>query len=263
MFQIKTNVMVFSFIMLLSGVAEAWATYNLAVMPVRSERDTKQSFNNLADYITRATGHEVKLKTYPDFKSYWKAIRADEVDFVLDAAHLVDYRVQRKHHQVLAKVKDKVSFSLVTNADNPILDAEELVGKKISVLTFPSRGVLEVNKMFTDVDGRASKQVVKSYNQATFLLETGKVDAAMIPTPMLNRLTNLQVIQTTEQWPHMGFTASSKVPVKVKSSVVRALLRAPKSAYGLEALEHSGLSGFEPADHVVYEGYSQIFGKTF
>jgi uncharacterized protein involved in type VI secretion and phage assembly len=67
---------------------------------------------------------------------------------VLDAAHLVDFKVKKLEYEVLAKIKDKVSFSFVTASQNQNLDPEELIGKKVTCMV-PPRGAL-TNSKFAD-----------------------------------------------------------------------------------------------------------------
>jgi phosphonate transport system substrate-binding protein len=237
-----------------SSVASA---YELAIMPVRSKALTEKLYQPLADYLSKATGKPIHLKTYNNFVNYWQDMRDGKLDIVLDAAHFVDYRAKQKEHQVLVKLKDKVSFSLVSSEDLAILEPAELIGKPIACLPPPSRGNLEIDSFFKNPIRQPRKVEVKSYEEAVMLLEQGKVQAAVIPTPMLNAFPNLMVIDSTDLWPHMAMTASANVPTEVKSAIAKALLGMEKDMQGNEALANSGLTGFEPADHSLYDGYSK------
>jgi phosphonate transport system substrate-binding protein len=242
-------------LMFVSSVASA---YDLSIMPVRSEALTEKLYQPLAEYLSQATGEPINLKVYNNFVNYWQDMRDGKLDIVLDAAHFVDYRTRKQEHQVLVKLKDKVSFSLVSTEDLAILEPSELVGKPIACLPPPSRGNLEIDQFFKNPIRQPRKVEVKSYEEAVNLLKEGKVKAAVLPTPMLNSFPNLMVIDSTDLWPHMALTASANVPTEVKSAIAKALLHMSRDQRGAEALEVTGLTGFEPADHTLYDGYSKM-----
>jgi phosphonate transport system substrate-binding protein len=231
--------------------------YDFAIMPVRSKAQTIQFYQPLIDYLAKASGQPVKLKAYNNFVNYWQDMRDGKMQFVLDAAHFVDYRVSQQEAQVLVKVLDQVSFSLVSTEEASILDVDELIGKPIACLPPPSRGNLEIDKFFKNPLRQPRKVEVKSYEDAVAKMKSGKVKAAILPTAMLGGFPDLNVIDTTELWPHMGITASKAVPTEVKSAVARALLGITRDKQGSEALAVTGLAGFEPADASTYEGYSK------
>jgi phosphonate transport system substrate-binding protein len=233
------------------------AAYDLAIMPVRPKALTEKLYQPLADYLAKATGKPIKLKAYNNFVNYWQDMRDGKFQLALDAAHFVDYRVKQQQHQVLVKLRDQVSFSLVSTENESILEPSELIGKPIACLPPPSRGNLEIDNFFKNPIRQPRKVEVKSYEDGVELLRNGKVKAAMLPTPMLNAYPNLMVIAGTELWPHMAVTASPEIPTEVKSGIARALLGMSKDKLGTAILESSGLNqGFEPADHSQYDGFS-------
>jgi len=231
--------------------------YDFAVMPVRSKDQTQQAYDPLMKYLSQASGQPVKLKAYNNFVNYWQDMREKKFDFALDAAHFVDYRAIQQEHQVLAKIQDQVSFSLVTTENEAILEASELAGKPVACLPPPSRGNLELDTFFKHPLRQPYKVEVKSYELAIAMMMVGKVKAAIIPTPMLNAYPELMVVESTNLWPHMGLTASNNVPTEVKSAVAKALLSISDNKQGSEALTVLGFAGFQPADQSMYRGYSK------
>ena len=123
---------------LVSFAAQA-ATYTFVVQPILPPAQTKKAFLPLTKYLSKQTGHEIKLVTSINFLSYWETMRkGNKYDIILDAAHLTDYRVQRMGYKVLAKRADVVSYTLVTGENADILDAEELIGKSVATIGSPS-----------------------------------------------------------------------------------------------------------------------------
>lgn len=236
--------------------------FDFAVMPVRSQAKTEELYKPLMAYLSKATGKKIKLKSYNNFVNYWQDMRTGKFDFALDAAHFVDYRVKTQENQVLVKIKDQVSFSLVSTEANSVIDTDELIGKSIACLPPPSRGNLQIDDFFTHPIRQPRKHEVKKYEEGVELMKAGKVHAAMMPTAMLGGFPDLVVIETTELWPHMGVTASAKVPTKVKAALAKALLSLSRDKKGAAILSKIGFVGFEPADHSVYDGYGKYL-KTY
>jgi len=235
---------------------------DLVVQPILAQKQLKSSFKPLADYLSKKTGTKINFIAYSNFLRYWDDMRAGKFDLVLDAAHLVDYRAQKLGHEVLAKVEDKVSFSLVTTEENSVIDVEELVAKRISALAPPSRGNLQIDKFFPNPLRQPFKTETRSFREAIKLLQKGKVHASVIPTPMVQVFPGLYVVETTDLWPHMGFTASQNVPVDVKAALSEALLAMKEDKAAAAALKASQITGFEKGDNSDYRGFMRLLVDT-
>lgn len=251
----KKTITTFFLFVAFSLTNSAFAAYDMIVMPVMPAKELKKAYAPLTQYLSKTTGQKINLVTSPNYLAYWQRMKKGEYDLVLDAAHLVDFRVKKLDYDVLAKVKDKVSFSIVSAGHNPILDPDELIGKQVACMVPPSRGGLQIDQYYPNLMRQPIKVQVDSFEEAVYKLNSGQVDAAVIPTPLLNKYTNLNVIESTELWPHMGLTASPSVPDSVKASIKKALTDATFEEKRTQMLASAGMSGFELADNTVYDGY--------
>ena len=103
-----------SLLLVVSGVSSA-ASYYLSVQPVLPRDQIQHNYQPLAKYLTETTGHTIVIMSYRNFLTYWARIqKATDMHFILDAAHLTDYRIQRKDYKVLVKLPDTVTFTVVT-----------------------------------------------------------------------------------------------------------------------------------------------------
>ena len=131
-----------------SGVTSA-ASYYLSVQPVLPRDQIQHNYQPLAKYLTETTGHTIVIKSYRNFLTYWARMqKARDMHFMLDGAHLTDYRVQRKNYKVLAKFPDTVTFTVVTSEENFVFEMEELISKKIASMASPGMGAVRLNGMF-------------------------------------------------------------------------------------------------------------------
>ena len=128
------------------AASKAEDSLTLVIQPIFGMEKTRESFQPLADYLTGITGKTVKIKTYPNFITYWNETRNGYAfDLILDAAHFTGYRAREMGFDILAKVPGTVSYSVVTPESSLIIDIDELVGKKIATLGPPSMGAAKVS----------------------------------------------------------------------------------------------------------------------
>jgi hypothetical protein len=185
------------------------------------------------------------------------------MDFVLDAAHFTDYRVQRKGYKVLVKFPDTVSFTVVTGENNFVFDMEELISKKIATMASPGMGAVRLNSMFPNPVRLPFYIEASDSVDAVQKVIDGRADAAIIPSPLVGNYESLNSVLSTDPVPHMAMSASPEVPDEVALAVKQALLDATKTPEGKKMLEEMRIEYFENADAQVYAGYAQLLEGMF
>lgn len=239
-------------------------TINFVVQPIFSPEQTQKVYQPIIDYLAEETGEEFKLVTAKSFLSYWEAMkRNQEYHLIMDAAHFTDYRVAKMGYRVLAKIPESVSFTLVTNGENLILDANELIGKSVATLPPPSMGSVRMAQMFPHPARQPELFSSTSTTQAINDVKKGKYLAALIPTPLLNNHPDLNVIKITDAVPHMAISASPKVPAEIQDKIRKALVKAHETVQGNRCLKKLAIDKFEPASNRTYKGYKQLLAGVW
>lgn len=238
--------------------------YTLSVQPVLPAKQIKTNYRPLADYLSQKTGHEFTIVSYRDFLTYWiRMKKGKQLHFILDGAHFTDFRIQRKGYQVLVKMPDTVSFTVVTNEDNLVFDMEELVSKKIASMPSPGMGAIRLNEMFPNpLRLPISIQASDSVDAVKKVLD-GSVDAAIIPSPLVGRYSGLNTVISTEPVPHMALSASPAVPKDVAQAVKNALLEATNTAAGKKMLKDLNIAYFENTSAKTYAGFADMLDGVF
>jgi len=250
-------------LLVVSGVSSA-ASYYLSVQPVLPRDQIQRNYQPLAKYLTETTGHTILIKSYRNFLTYWARMqKATDMHFMLDAAHLTDYRVQRKNYKVLAKFPDTVTFTVVTAEENFIFEMEELISKKIASMASPGMGAVRLNSMFPNPVRLPFYIEASDSVDAVQRVLDGSVDAAIIPSPLVGNYENLNSVVSTEPTPHMALSASPDVPDEVALAVKQALLDAIKTPAGKKMLEEMNIEYFEDADAEIYAGYAELLEGMF
>ena len=229
----------------------------LAIQPILGEEQTRTVYQPLADYLSKVTGKKCRIYTRPNFLAYWDTMRkGGEFDLVLDAAHFTDYRVQKLSYVVLAKAPDTVSYSLIVRDNNPIFDPIELVGKRIATYGSPSIGAARLNAMFPNPSRQPISVEVESAEKGMQLLIDAKVDAAILPTPIVSQRMaqgGISVVTTTEPIPHVALSAAPSIAAPLREQIRRAIVDANKSDEGKKMLQQIGFERFDPATAAIYK----------
>lgn len=246
----------------MAPLAFAADTLRFMVQPVLNEAQTRKAFAPLAEFITNVTGRPVEIVTAPNFLAYWDTLRRNNYDLTLDAAHFTDWRVQKFGFEILGKVPDTVSYSLITLDENPILDPNELIARRVATLGSPSIGAARLNALFPNPVRKPLIMEVGSAEQGIEWLAAKKVEAAILPTPLVSqemaRRGNIAVVLTTDPIPHIALSASPRLPAALRDSLKRALLGAHRTPEGRDMLKKVGFERFDPATPSVYAGQANI-----
>lgn len=235
----------------------------LAIQPVLSETRTQAVFRPLAKYLEEKTGRKVRILTMPNFLAYWDLVRRPEqYDLSLDAAHFTDYRADKENFEVLAKIPDFVSYSIVVRQENLVFEPSELVAKSIATLGAPSIGAARLNAMFPNPLRQPAMVEVPSTEVGMEMLLDKKVFAAIMPTPIVSQYMANQapiaVVSTTEPIPHIALSASLNLDASTRNTIRSALVNASKTTDGQAMLKKIGFAKFDPASSKIYRGQAHI-----
>ena len=235
----------------------------LAVQPILEEEQTRKVFQPLCDYLAQATGRRCRIFTSPNFYAYWDNVRQSTAfNLVLDAAHFTDYRAQKLGFEVLAKIPDTVTYTLITRDSELILDAAELVGKRVATLGIPSIGAARLNGLFPNPSRQPVVIEVGAAEKGMRLLLDGKVNAAILPTPFVSQQmasgAGVSVVLTTDPIPHIALSTSSSIDASTRTALRNALLSAHTREDGRKMLKLIGFERFDPASLAVYAGQGMI-----
>jgi phosphonate transport system substrate-binding protein len=250
-----------------SAAFAAAGTLTLAVQPILSEQRTQEAYRPLCDFISEITSMPCEVRTAPNFLTYWQTTYKGSFDLFLDAAHFTDYRAQKLNYSVLAKVPDKVSYTLVVRDDRLVFDASELIGKTIATLGPPSIGAARLEAMFPNPTRQPIIVEVASAEEGLQQLIAGEVAAAILPSPLISQQmaagAGIAVVTITPQIPHIALSASPNVDADVRKRISDALVGANRTPRGQAMLEAIGFPAFDPANAEIYAGQSDILKGTW
>ena len=256
---IRSTLLATLFLALPAPAAQAADPLILVVQPINSQETTVANYGPLTEYLSRRTGRSVVLKPVSNYLSFWGMARRErQFDLALDAAHMTSYRIAVHNDHVIAKVKSKVSYSVVTRDDSMIMDMDELMGRRIATLPSPGLGAIRLLNMYPNISRQPVLVVVQNAEQAIAKLRDGRADAAIIPSPLVGSYEGLSVVEVTEQVPAPAFTVSDQVPTQTANALRTVLLGMTQDEQGQAILKAARISGFEAASDEDYAGYHQL-----
>jgi len=255
-------------VLLLAGASLASAahaaTWRFAVPPFLPQAELKAQYTPLIEFLNATTGENFELVTSSSYLSYWNtAIKGGAYDLVLDNAPMIDFRVQRQKFTVLAKITGVISQSVVTNEKTNIFEANELVGKKVATVATPNLSALAMFQIFSNPMRQPDFIYANDARAAVQMVQANQVVAAIVPTPIAIQFTNLNVVTTTEQIPHLAIAAAPSLPPEVQGKVKQALLNASQTELGQKALTSLNTTRFEAASNADYSGYAKWLEGTY
>ena len=254
----KLSILCFALCVLFTGRVVA-LELSLSIQPVLPKSEILKAYQPLADYLSAQTGHSVGIKAHANFLTYWSDMRrSKEHHLVLDAAHFTDYRARTRNYDVLAKLPDSVSFSIVTHEDELVFDVDELVLKKVATMVSPSVGAIRLLDLFKNPMRQPRIVYARDSNDAAQQVLQGKAYAAIIPTALVSRFDGLNTVMTTHTLPHMAFSASPDIPLDVRQAIKQALVSARETAAGQAMLQKLNFTAFEDAGAHLYQGYHAL-----
>jgi hypothetical protein len=235
----------------------------LLIQPILSEEQNRKAFTPLCAFIAQHTQRDCRIQTSPNFLAYWDTIRRNQgYHLALDAAHFTDYRVQKLGFQVLAKMPDSVSYSLIVPNDALVIDPDELIGRTIATLGPPSIGAARLNALYPNPARQPRIQDVNSVEEGVSLVAKKRVQGAILPTPVvaqqLARGAPIQVVMTTEPIPHIALSASPALDAIVRERLRAVLLDAGNNEGGRKMLKDIGFAGMEAVGKDTYANQSRL-----
>lgn len=239
------------------------------IQPILDQKRAALVYLPLAQYLSQKTGQQIQLKTSYDFADYWFRLKkGTEFDLVLDGPFYTDYLIQEQKFIPLVKVPGVVSYTLAGSPLAGYFEPSDLIGKKIATLIPPAPAGLLLAKMFPHPSRQPYIVPTKSSGEALQLLTDGKVDAAMVPTPLVGRAMSegreIATIVVTKQVPHITLSASPKLNPSIRAKIKQILLEAMQNDQGKEVVTKVGFrEGFEEASADIYIGYSGYLNQAW
>jgi ABC-type phosphate/phosphonate transport system substrate-binding protein len=204
----------------------------MTTAPTQSVADTHKLYGPLAEYLSQASGKQVKLVPVRNFLEYTSKMRKDEFDIIFDGPHFVGWRMTHKEHVPLARLPGELVFMAAVKDGGVISDIKQLVGKKVCAVNSPNLATLMVLDAFPNPVRQPVIISQRSFNDAMQCLKDGKGEAAILPISFWNKFEKsgktkgLRLLYSTKKQPlpPRTFSISKRVDATSRAKIRQALL---------------------------------------
>ncbi len=211
-----------------SALPLAAAELTLGVEPRYPPEQMAGEYKPLVDYLTRATGHKIKLVVAPSYHAYWRDLRENrKLDIVLEDAHFAAYRHARFYYVPVVKVAEPASYTLVASdlLTDPTLNT--LVGKRVVTMPSPSLGYAALTEMYPNLIRQPEiESLAKSWKDGVEIVFGGDAEATILPTPLAQQYPNLIPVGTSRDFPGAAVLVRPTLDPKIVAAVTTAFLKA-------------------------------------
>ena len=239
----------------------------LGLLPLYSSIKMYRMFSPLAKYLAKKTGREFRLVIPSDFEQYVRIVKQNKVDFAYQNPYV--FLLLHKKIQLLPlaqtispepqKPRDEFRGAIITRKDSEVKGLEELVDKKIMIVSEKSAGGYWFQKLLLREKGiniREQADIVegKRHERVVLAVYRDKVDAGFVREAVLNvvretvDLQKIEVLAYTPYFPNWPFVSTPGVSKELSQKVQTALIQLHPS----KKFQEARISGFKKIDHREY-----------
>jgi len=103
------------------------------VFPYLSPSQIVEQFTPLNDYLAKALGRPVELRSAPNYSQFIERTRAGEYDIIFTAPHMGRLAEKRDNYRPLAQTGYPIVIVVLTKKDSPIKSLDNLRGHTLAV----------------------------------------------------------------------------------------------------------------------------------
>ena len=241
------------------------AEFKLGIEPSYPRDQAQEIYKPLLRYLKKTTGHDFVLVVPRNYHFLWRDLRQNApLDFALEEAHFVDYRVKRHGFEPLVRTVEPTNYTLLAQPDLAENGINGLVGRRIACMPSPSLGFALVAEMFKNPVAQPDiRSEAASWRDGVEMVFAGEADAAMVQTYIADAYPNLVAVSKTRDFPGRALSAAQGVDPAVKQAVKEAMLKLHEDADQLETLNELGTAQFQETTAAEYAGAEQMLSGFF
>lgn len=234
-------------ILLLGSAAQA-RELRLGIQPMLDDVAPRVDYQDLAKYLSGELGMDVEIDAPDNILRFWRAVNGHGYDLVLAMSSVLSPGIRDGWLIGLAGALPERRYQLVTLADAPYRNAQDVIAHRVAGQGAPSPASLSFSELYPDAMRQPDYQVVESVEEALNALHVGSVAAVMLPASRVEHTHGLRVLGSADLNMKPLLAADAYLDVETSQRVHDVVLRLGHSVAGLRALDNAWLGAFEPLD---------------
>jgi hypothetical protein len=239
-------------------------TFTLQGHPVFTPDQAELVYRPLVNYLNNVTPYRFDLRISRDFHRYWLDVRRGETpDLVLEDAHITAFRMRRDDYTPLVTAAEPMTYSLMASPTYVDGTLRDFVGQPVSSMPSPSLGYLVLSRWYENpMQQPIIQSNASSWLDAIEIVFSMEAEAAIAPRNLAERYVNLEVIETSEQFPGITLSAGPDVPVAIQEEIRAALLLLHEDDDHFGAVHELDIERFIEADPEDFEGLDEWLSEV-
>jgi phosphonate transport system substrate-binding protein len=263
------KILLFVLIVLLAIPFSAIATeLKFGVLPRLTEKEMREGFTPLAEYLSKELGVKVTLVIPKDFDTWRKEAEARTYDFVYTNPYLyvlLKKAVPETEPLVIAsepEIGDDIKGTIIVKKDSPIKSIADLKGKTIAATDPGSAGAYLVQMKMLSKAGLKKDDVKvifeKKRDPVAEAILAGKADAGFVRDDDVEKLKagpeKFRKIAVSDPIPNWPIAISKKMDPALAKKLKEALLKLKKGDLKtISILGPTRIEGFVPVTDKDYD----------
>jgi ABC-type phosphate/phosphonate transport system substrate-binding protein len=200
--------------------------------PRESEIEGNQTYQPIAEYLSKVTGRNIVYKHPGTWGVYRSEMLRGSYDLIFDGPHFNGYRSEKLNHNILVKAPEIYEFVIIARQGEKYTSAQQLIGRTVCTHAPPNLGALVLLNQF---DNPARQPVIKSTEGWDNIYQgvvSGRCVAGVLPMVQLKKQDkngHMKILYKTRAMPNQAFSASPRVPPEIQARIAKSLI-APEAA---------------------------------
>lgn len=242
---------------------EAQTPLIFGTAPTSSEADTKKNYAQMLDFLSRAIGRPVALKTAANYQAYQTDMRNGEYDLAFDGPPFVSWRMERLDHEPLVKLPSEIKIVVIKRDDSRYNTLEELAVHNVSTCVVPPPNTLTL--IFLSYFPHPARQPnllpIEGFKNIEKCLRDGRGQIAVFRDLYWKRMdqTGLSVMfEPGVGYPERTITAGPNVSAEVRVKIIEALTSDDGATASKDVLSRFQRDKFVKANPEDYKGLDDM-----
>ena len=226
-----------------------------ATAPTQTPSATIKQYEPLVNYLSKAAGKKIVIKTTSSFLEYTNEMRKGDYDMLFDGPQFVAWRMERLGDKVLARIPGDIRYVVVVKDGLSINKLDDLVGQRVCSFASPNLLTLGFLNKFPNPARQPVIIPVRSFKGAMTCIRAGRGVAVVLRdkfSAKQNHKGLTELYAAKHAYPNRTFTISGKFSKETRDKLTAALLSPEAQKLAAPILKPLNVKKIIPANPADY-----------
>jgi ABC-type phosphate/phosphonate transport system substrate-binding protein len=194
--------------------------------PRETPEQGKEIYQPIAEYLSKVIGKKIVYQHPGTWGVYRTEMLKGSYDLIFDGPHFNSYRMEKLHHNILAKIPERHEFVVIVRKEQKFSALSQMAGYTFCTHAPPNLGTLVLLSQF---DNPARQPVIintKGWENIYDGVVSGKCTGGVLPLANLKKYDTAgltRMVFKTQPMPNQAFSAGPRVSAEDQARIAAAL----------------------------------------